>query len=406
MKKIAALLLILNIFLMLSAGTYRNASAEGLTNAVNSEEIMQQIQKEEAANEAYEEIHNKLGIVDPSNPLFPNYPKIYGGAYYKDEALHILLTDNTPEAQMEYLQLVNNPAVIIFESADFSYNELYLGMLQTAKEIEPLFSSIGVDVINQTICIGISIPPDSDEWDQLTQAMLNDATTLLPINFVYEQRSSPSTTEIRGGMEISWPESGETHYGSIAICGTRQGSNAILTAGHCTFVGTTYKLGSPTLGTGSLKQYATDQFYDYGIITYTGGSSFTMSNKVKNNSSYTTITSTLSSSSGLVGTHVCKYGAKTNFSTGEIALINSLVNYADGTLLYGMSKVIDYDCDGSYTIGAKGDSGGPVYVGHKLYGIYSGDGSEVNSSGVITTNSDYFWYSPIYGVAGFTVKTS
>lgn len=77
-------------------------------------------------------------------------------------------------------------------------------------------------------------------------------------------------------------------------------------------------------------------------------------------------------------------------------------------LLYGMTKVIDPDFDESTspTIGAKGDSGGPIYSGHKLYGIYSGDASEVDRNGNITRKSGHYWYSPIHGAGGFTVRTS
>lgn len=37
------------------------------------------------------------------------------------------------------------------------------------------------------------------------------------------------------------------------------------------------------------------------------------------------------------------------------------------------------------------------------YGIYSGDDADPNDR---TKTATYFWYSPIYGAAGFTVKTS
>lgn len=71
-----------------------------------------------------------------------------------------------------------------------------------------------------------------------------------------------------------------------------------------------------------------------------------------------------------------------------------IVSYTNGPLLYGMSKE-------TFTSGTgyKGDSGGPIYSGHKLYGIYSGDDSNPD-------DATYFWYSPIYGAAGFTIKTS
>lgn len=69
-----------------------------------------------------------------------------------------------------------------------------------------------------------------------------------------------------------------------------------------------------------------------------------------------------------------------------------------GPTLYGMSKA-----EFTSGTGYKGDSGGPIYLEHKLYGIYSGDDADKDDR---TKTATYFWYSPIYGAAGFTVKTS
>ncbi len=103
---------------------------------------------------------------------------------------------------------------------------------------------------------------------------------------------------------------------------------------------------------------------------------------------------------------MCKYGSRSNFSTGTIALVNSVDYYSDfGYYIYGLTKVT---IDSAYTQGgAKGDSGGPVYVGHKLYGIYNSDDS-VETNGSITQWASYFWYSPIHGVNTnvFTVQTN
>lgn len=256
-------------------------------------------------------------------------------------------------------------------------------------------------MINNEISVGLPFQQATAQRQSIEAEITAANRTDLPVNFAYEAKSSASD-EIIGGQEITWPG----YSGTLTICGTWQGSPAILTAGHCVNVGTTYRVGGDILGTGAFRRYDMDQFYDYGVIRYTG-TNFTHTNKVLNNANYTTITSTLTSSSGLANTTVCKYGKKTAFSTGEIDKVNAIVDYGD-VVLYGMTKVIipDYDESSSPTIGAKGDSGGPVYSGHKLYGIYSGDGSVVNSSGTITKKSDHFWYSPIYGAAGFTVKTT
>lgn len=402
MKKLFSLFMSLAMLLSLSAGVL---AVETETLPVNTvplpTSIAEQINKEQPAIDAYEEIHIGLGIVDPSNPVFPNYPDTFGGAYYADEKLHISLTDNTRQTQLEYIALVSDPTILVFESAEYSYNELYAASLLIANEIGSSISSVSVDMINNEISVGLPFQQATAQRQSIEAEITAANRTDLPVNFAYEAKSSASD-EIIGGQEITWPG----YSGTLTICGTWQGSPAILTAGHCVNVGTTYRVGGDILGTGAFRRYDMDQFYDYGVIRYTG-TNFTHTNKVLNNANYTTITSTLTSSSGLANTTVCKYGKKTAFSTGEIDKVNAIVNYGD-VVLYGMTKVIipDYDESSSPTIGAKGDSGGPVYSGHKLYGIYSGDGSVVNSSGTITKKSDHFWYSPIYGAAGFTVKTT
>lgn len=404
MKKISAFFMSVVILLTVSAGAFARESASLPMNTFPvSDTVSEQILKEQPAIRAYEEINTRLGIVDPSNPSFPNYPDNFGGAYYEDEKLHIFLTENTPQTQQEYTSLVSNPSVLVFETANYSYNELYEGTLLIAAEADSSFSSVCVDVPNNEISIGLPFQQASPQRQSAVAEISAVNASSLPISYTYEKQASSSATEIRGGQEISWPKAGSTRYGTVAICGTWQGNDAILTAGHCVIENTTYQLGGKTLGTGVFRQYDMDEFYDYGVIRYTGGSSFTLSNKVLNNANYTTITSTLASSSGLVGTTVCKYGKTTNFSTGEIKKVNAIVDYGE-VLLYGMTKVIDPDFSGT-TIGAKGDSGGPVYSGHKLYGIYSGDASVV-TNGVVTTPSDHYWYSPISGASGFTVRTS
>lgn len=408
MKKVFTFFLSLAMLFSLSVGAYADENeALPMNTFPITEDIMTKINKEQPAIDAYEEINIGLGIVDPSHPAFPNYPDNFGGAYYADEKLHLCLTDNSLQTQLEYAALVSDPSVLVFETANYSYNDLYEGALLIAEESGVSFSSISVDVCDNAISVGLPFQQATPQRQSVVSKISAANDSSLPISYTYEEKASSSATEIRGGQKITWTESGSTYFGTIAICGTWQGADALLTAGHCVSIDTTYKLGGTVVGVGAYSRYDMDQFYDYGVIRYTGGNNFTASNKVLNNANATTITSTLSSSSGLVGTTVCKYGSKTYFSTGEIDRVNAIVDYGE-VLLYGMTKVIDPDFDEntSPTIGAKGDSGGPIYAGHKLYGIYSGDASAVDSNGNITRKSGHYWYSPIHGAGGFTVRTS
>lgn len=363
-----------------------------------TEEVQKQIEKEEPATNAYDEILKGFDIAVPSDPEYPNFPSEYGGTYCKDELLYVCLTDNTPEIQATYLEMVSTPDILRFKTVENSYNDLYNLTLQIADQIGASISTVSVDVYDNAVEVGIPTNT-SAKASQNTIARIDDIAKFessIPVSFVNEEKASSSATELRGGQKICWGSS----TGTMTICGTWQGNNAILSAGHCVSVGTTYKhlsSSGATLGTGTFSRYDMDQFYDYGVIKITG-TGFQTSNKVINNSNYTTITGKLSSSSGLVGTTVCKYGARKGFGVATINKVDAIVSYSNGPTLYGMSKA-------TFTSGTgyKGDSGGPIYSGHKLYGIYSGDNSNPNDS---STTATYFWYSPIYGAAGFSVKTS
>lgn len=101
-------------------------------------------------------------------------------------------------------------------------------------------------------------------------------------------------------------------------------------------------------------------------------------------------------SNDLVGTSVCKYGSIKGFAVARIDKVNTVVYYGS-VAIYDMSKA-------TFTSGSgqKGDSGSPVYFGHVLYGIHSGDNAIENGADAI-----FFWYSPIYGVpSSFVVKTN
>lgn len=388
MKKLSSLLLALVMALCI-------VSPASATNQLppntypTSISVEAQIAKEQPAINAYDQINSALGIVPASDPSFPNYPNDFGGAYYQDEKLVICLTNNSSDHQQFYLNLVDNPDVIRFETVDYSYNDLYSLSLDIADSIASSVSSVSVDIPSNEIVVGApsnalsTIPNTISEIDA-------------PIKFVEEDQSSVSA-EVLGGGKLSYGSS----YGTVTICGTSKGSNAVLTAGHCVTEGTSYRYNGSTLGTGYYSCYESDHFYDYGIIKVTG-SGQTMTNKVYNNANYTTITSTKSVSSSLVGTTVCKYGAARGFGTGTVDKVNAVVSYSSGVTLYGMSKVT-FNSDSPNT-GYKGDSGSPVYAGHVLYGIYSGDNAKTSTQ----TDATHYWFSPINGVGIdiFSVKTN
>lgn len=388
MKKMTSLLLTLLMTLCIAAPVSATEQLPSNTYPT-SLSVEAQIAKEQPAIDAYDQINSALEIVPASDPSFPNYPDDFGGAYYQNEKLVICLTDNSSDHQQFYLNLVDDPDVIRFETVDHSYNDLYSLSMDIADSVSSSVSSISVDIPSNEIVIGA--PSSTLSTIPSTMSELG-----VPIKYIEEDQSSVSA-DVLGGGKITYGSS----VGTVTICGTSKGSNAVLTAGHCVTEGTAYKYNGSTLGTGYYSCYKTEQFYDYGVIKVTG-SGQTMTNKVYNNANYTTITSTKSVSSSLVGTTVCKYGASRGFATGTVDKVNAVVSYTSGVTLYGMSRVT-FNSD-SPNKGYKGDSGSPVYAGHVLYGIYSGDNADTSTG----SDATFYWFSPINGVGSdvFSVKTN
>ena len=106
-----------------------------------------------------------------------------------------------------------------------------------------------------------------------------------------------------------------------------------------------------------------------------------------NGTSYTTITSHLTTNTALVGTAISKYGSYGGYASGTITAVNSSVSYNTGVTLYGMMQI-------TLTNGSivAGDSGGPVYSGTKFYGVVSGK-----------SGSTIVWASPVYSSTGFSL---
>ncbi len=358
------------------------------------EETDIELEKEKPAVDAYEEIIDGLGILLPHEKDFPNFPENYGGAYYENEKLILCLTDNCEENQNIYNELVSDPSVIVYREVSNSYNDLYNLMMEISKsEFASEISCVGVNELENTVDIGVP-KENRDVIGEISNTFAIEKPEMI---IYHEEEYSSISTSLKGGMRtytaaLSGPKA------TLTICGTYGGNNAILTAGHAVKVGYNTRKGSSTgtiIGKGVKRQYSDGQYYDYGVVKVTGD--FTLTNKVKlSSNTAVAITSTQNTSSGLVGTTVTKYGATSGAAIGTIVSTNISVYYYDSDLtLYGMVKVNITDGQGK-----KGDSGGPVFKGHKLYGIYSGDNAPEDNS----SSATHYYYSPIYGASGFNVK--
>lgn len=343
------------------------------------------------------------------------YPATYAGAFIEDGVLHInIIEGSTPT----YVLQRNETDKISIHEVPYSYNALQELSSEIVSLNIPNVTSVGVSDRDNEVHIGINKNTFSNSKSE--EAFLNSIEDKVksairlkcatdnkivpyedfPIECYLEEPASVSATTLQGGIPITNADNG---YGfSLAICGTYYGNDpsgedAILTCGHDMSVGDTIKVSGTTLGEIQSRMFTAGERYDYGIATISNSSAFTSTNRVLNNSNYTTITDIARSNP--VGTTVCKYG-RNGFANAVIIYSDRSVNYNNIGYIHGLVHCTVESAYVGYCGG--GDSGGSIYRGHDFHGIYSGD----NRSPITATNATKFYYTPVYGVPNFSVRTS
>lgn len=133
-------------------------------------------------------------------------------------------------------------------------------------------------------------------------------------------------------------------------------------------------------------QYYNSEGYDYAIATIDHGADVRMTNKVYNETNYTTINSGLEDDP-VVGEIICRYGKNSKFATYYVDAVD-VTSHSDNR--YFIRRLVACTLR-SGNNPQSGDSGGPFFRGHEFYGVLHGN------NGIQT------FYSPFKGV---TIKFS
>lgn len=352
-----------------------NGEAPTLNEVPTTPEIEAIISLEQPAKNAYYNMLDNFKNVYGSG----NYPSEFAGAYLNDnKQLCILLTDNSLEMMALYAEYCECDD-IVFSTALYSYNLLESTLDYALQNAPPNMTNAYIDVVNNVVKVGVSDLVTT--FDQYALERIQ-----LPIDIIYEE-PAVAEIDIYGGSEV-------VGY-TLGMCGSYNNyNNAVLLCGHGLTLGTKLKLASTNteFATVIRHQFSDNGLYDYAIATINSGASVSLTNKVKNAVSYTTITSQ-ASYVPLVGSTVCMYGKAGGFGVGEVTAMSSSMtysNYNNATI----RNLVKCSWTGTPAYGP-GSSGGPVYAGHEFYGTYCGS----------NTTGGNFWYSPVYDT-GFNVRTS
>ncbi len=110
---------------------------------------------------AYEEIVTSFGGA---------YPAEFGDAYLEDNYLWVCLTDDSEQMREKYLALSGDPEILRFRKVDYGYNDLRALQDAIVGTPEIVFASVGVDVTENRVAVGI---PDLDR-EQETLALIRE----------------------------------------------------------------------------------------------------------------------------------------------------------------------------------------------------------------------------------------
>lgn len=199
MKKLLALALSLVYTLSLiscdqsPADTVPPATEPALEDSlpVSDAEIIPQSGGQSAAIHAYNQILDSLGGLPPHDPGYPGYPEEFGDAYYQDGFLVVCLTDVSEEMQKKYCSLVDDPQILQFKAVTHSYNNLYALQMAIVQTEGIIFTSVGIDVTENHIDIGI--PDITKESEALALILKNlpqdikDCFSEYPLEFTEEK---------------------------------------------------------------------------------------------------------------------------------------------------------------------------------------------------------------------------
>ena len=124
------------------------------------------------AIDAYDSILRSFGSPDPES----GYPEEFADAYIgEDNFLYVCLTDTSEEVLAHYRGAVTEPRILRFVQVEHSYRDL-MALQMALMEIEELdFSSVGIDVMENQVDMGIpDIGKEDEVWALMEQQLPED----------------------------------------------------------------------------------------------------------------------------------------------------------------------------------------------------------------------------------------
>lgn len=370
LRQAAAALLACGVVLATLLGAPPAAFADGDDPAVT--EVLQ----EEATATRGQDLFS-----DASQGILDSYPDDVVDFAWHDDFGSITVKPGAREAIAA--QAAKADVTILIETASVdavAYNDrsdLELTVLDLVADVEAESFAARYDAATNTVII-TAWTSDKNSTDQQINAALTDRSARshigVPVQVEYASVSDAP-------QENSTTQGGEVYGGCTGgFIGNRGSTYGIITSAHCTTKPSKYD------GDNTGSTYTASNNRDVRYTVLSGG---TPQNKFRyNGSSYRTITSTGTVSTGLL---LFKYGKTTGYGSAKIESYKGCVTFTSGNTWCNL-----YYTEKKVTQG--GDSGGPWFVANKGYGFTTGS----NSGGTYVT--PVAWVGSISGTV--TVKKS
>lgn len=398
-------------FTLTSAAFAVTGSEETITSAdeliIDGIAVPQEMLLQQDALNAYQVLYSSFEMDDNYNYILPDD---YAGEYIDDS--YNLVVQLTTDDYSEYELLLDEFDCVEFKTVEYSYNELKaladnafqsIADTESMEDIQRVASYVSVQQNKAIIEIGTESPVEQESAIPYSMGNLP-----LEINYVQVEPDTQANIPNQSGNAVPAAASSDTMtlvggkeiqdgyyyptYSTMAICGTYNGKNAILTSGHGVHLNNRVFCDNVEIGTVSFSRFSNNQNGDFGIVTLNDNA--IMTNRVKYQTGTIPITSTVYSVPS--GTTCYNYGSVSGYTKIEIKETQDIY-YPDEEIT--VKGLIVADIISGQSIA--GDSGCPYYT--LLNGKWTFCG--VHSGYKASENEVYFTpYLHIYAI--FTVKTS
>ncbi|MFF2481016.1 hypothetical protein [Paenibacillus sp. NPDC058071] len=177
-----------------------------------------------------------------------NNADIFGGAYIDEDGTNVVtLTKESSSTDRGIASISSFPDKITIKYVKYTEAqnvEVKQHLLKLAEDGQIQLGAVGINPKLNKVNVYLSKDQLAESKDQITQLAADDQ-----VNFIIEDVKVVEQATVTPGGEITYTSGSSTYACTAAFHAVRSNTDVFFTAGHCGGVGTSYKVGSTTVGT-------------------------------------------------------------------------------------------------------------------------------------------------------------